>query len=642
MVHGRFTYADGIHPIHSYVYADSTARTAATGFLAIDVGKVALQESDSSFWVLTDHSPATWVELVAGTTGITELTGDVLASGPGSAAASVVKIRGVTVAATSPSDGEVLAFDAGTGQYTPTAMGGGGGSLQDAYDAGPDVVETLAGGISLTQGSGSPLTTYVLKIAASLAGGSPVDGLYVVKAPAISASGAGINVSMNANTQSPGVYVAHAGSDAAYYAASSGSGAGVFVYNTGSGDGITVNGTSGTGDGITVQVADNQNPLQMQVNSVNAFTVDGTTKLVDIGASSVPYDIYGYGTLSIVSAAAVNPIQTSVDGENAFTVDGTNFIVDIGTTGQPIDVIGYRTVRMGTALGTTTKSFEAYTTNTGSGPSNTNNLGRMLMRPGVNSAASTAAELAVLAGSAGEVLITKGGYVYSKHTLIEYVIENGTTLAAGDVVGASSTAGRVTKATASNATSSNVVGICLVGGTGTAGSVYCLVAQTGAIVGGFTGLTTGAPVYLDASTAGLVTATPPTSATTYHVQVGYAINTTDIVVIISPRDPAGVSIRATSSHATLAETDYVLYLDCSGGNRTVTLPPVKTNVPRPFVIKKYPGGDTNKISLICAGSETIEGGTSGAGMDLPDSTSSAAVGPSWTLMRDASGNWVIL
>jgi hypothetical protein len=64
--HSRQTASDGIHIIHAYEYADETARLAATGFVAGDVGKVALQEDDPSWWLLTDYSPITWVELGGG------------------------------------------------------------------------------------------------------------------------------------------------------------------------------------------------------------------------------------------------------------------------------------------------------------------------------------------------------------------------------------------------------------------------------------------------------------------------------------------------------------------------------------------------------------------------------------------------
>jgi hypothetical protein len=51
-----------IHVPYAWTYADATARLAATGFVAADVGKLALQVAPTpSLWLLTDESPITWV-----------------------------------------------------------------------------------------------------------------------------------------------------------------------------------------------------------------------------------------------------------------------------------------------------------------------------------------------------------------------------------------------------------------------------------------------------------------------------------------------------------------------------------------------------------------------------------------------------
>jgi len=65
MYHSKIE-AGANHIIHSYEYANATARLAATGFLAADIGKVARQESDNSFWLLTNHSPITWATMSGG------------------------------------------------------------------------------------------------------------------------------------------------------------------------------------------------------------------------------------------------------------------------------------------------------------------------------------------------------------------------------------------------------------------------------------------------------------------------------------------------------------------------------------------------------------------------------------------------
>jgi hypothetical protein len=57
------------HKIENWTYADAAARTAATGFVASDVGKLAFQIDNSSYWRLMDESPITWAQAMAGPAG---------------------------------------------------------------------------------------------------------------------------------------------------------------------------------------------------------------------------------------------------------------------------------------------------------------------------------------------------------------------------------------------------------------------------------------------------------------------------------------------------------------------------------------------------------------------------------------------
>lgn len=60
-LHANLTGTD-IHVVHAYSYANAAARTGATGFVSGDIGKVARQTDDNSFWVLTATTP-TWARL---------------------------------------------------------------------------------------------------------------------------------------------------------------------------------------------------------------------------------------------------------------------------------------------------------------------------------------------------------------------------------------------------------------------------------------------------------------------------------------------------------------------------------------------------------------------------------------------------
>lgn len=66
--HSQQTVSDGIHIIYAFEYADAATRTAAGGFSAGDVGKVARQDDNNTFWILINNSPATWSEIGEGIT----------------------------------------------------------------------------------------------------------------------------------------------------------------------------------------------------------------------------------------------------------------------------------------------------------------------------------------------------------------------------------------------------------------------------------------------------------------------------------------------------------------------------------------------------------------------------------------------
>lgn len=65
-----------VHVIHNWSYADATARGAATGFVASDLFKIALQEDDNSLWMLVDETLDTWEQLTgSGASAVTSVNG---------------------------------------------------------------------------------------------------------------------------------------------------------------------------------------------------------------------------------------------------------------------------------------------------------------------------------------------------------------------------------------------------------------------------------------------------------------------------------------------------------------------------------------------------------------------------------------
>lgn len=90
---------------------------------------------------------------------------------------------------------------------------------------------------------------------------------------------------------------------------------------------------------------------------------------------------------------------------------------------------------------------------------------------------------------------------------------------------------------------------------------------------------------------------------------------------------------ANTTPVSLPDQD-VIYADTTTSAGVFALPAGSTY--RRWEIWKINAG-ANKITLDPAGSETIQGGSAGANFDLPDSTSTNY--PSWTVIRDTSGNF---
>ena len=61
-----------IHKVHNWEYPNATARSAASGFTAEDIGKVAWQKDNDSFWFLKSNSPVVWQSFANDPSIITE------------------------------------------------------------------------------------------------------------------------------------------------------------------------------------------------------------------------------------------------------------------------------------------------------------------------------------------------------------------------------------------------------------------------------------------------------------------------------------------------------------------------------------------------------------------------------------------
>ena len=72
-LHSKQTVVDGIHTAVSYVYANAALRIGASGFVADDLYKLAVQSDDGSLWMLIATTPV-WSEIATGGSAIPDDT----------------------------------------------------------------------------------------------------------------------------------------------------------------------------------------------------------------------------------------------------------------------------------------------------------------------------------------------------------------------------------------------------------------------------------------------------------------------------------------------------------------------------------------------------------------------------------------
>jgi hypothetical protein len=137
--HQDLDATNGIHIPCSYVYADASARAAATGFTADDVGKFARQTDNGSYWQLGAVTP-TWYPISP-----SAITGDVSIT-----AAGVSTVTDLTI--TSEAQGDIIyrnatnwvRLAAGTNGHYLKTQGSGANPTWAAVSASGGLTEVRA------------------------------------------------------------------------------------------------------------------------------------------------------------------------------------------------------------------------------------------------------------------------------------------------------------------------------------------------------------------------------------------------------------------------------------------------------------------------------------------------------------------
>lgn len=123
---------------YRWTYADATARAAASGFVSADVGALAWQQSDNTFWMLTATTP-TWVSVAGGTngspaglTGATAATRYVGGTASGAPASGTFAVGDFVIDQT----GKLWVCTTAGTPGTWTQIGSGGGSFEAWHTVG--------------------------------------------------------------------------------------------------------------------------------------------------------------------------------------------------------------------------------------------------------------------------------------------------------------------------------------------------------------------------------------------------------------------------------------------------------------------------------------------------------------------------
>jgi hypothetical protein len=157
MIHQSLTLN---HRLESWVYANTAARTGATGFVAGDIGRIAYQTDTGQYWRLTATTP-TWANVEALTTATLQ-TGE------------------QTLAGTTSTTGVMLGLGAGGAVITPVRSG--------------KIFATIGGLVSNTVSGG--ISSAYIKFGT---GTAPVNGAAPV--------GTRLGQALQAHAYAPGVYV---------------------------------------------------------------------------------------------------------------------------------------------------------------------------------------------------------------------------------------------------------------------------------------------------------------------------------------------------------------------------------------------------------------------------------------------------
>lgn len=358
-------------------------------------------------------------------------------------------------------------------------------------------------------------------------------------------------------------------------------------------------------DTISWRNASNSSDRAIYLDSSNNFQVESN---LSVGANTI---------------TAAGAQITGLTASRAVVTDGSsNLSTAVYTNANTASAIVQRDGSGNFSAGTITANLTGNVTGSVTGTASGNTTYTANNHGVVVSSATNAMTVVAPDASTIKVLTSGGASADPSYQLTAsyYTVTAGENLTANDAVYISSstdtggrTTGRAYKLDCTNDNRMEFAGFV----TATTTSGQTATIQTNGLLGGFTGLTTGKPIFASTSAAGSYQTSAPTAATQWIIQLGEAISSTQIVVnasgsatatYISTSQQSPNTVTSVSGTYTITSTDYFLKCDSTSAGFTITLPTAVGCTGQIYVIKKI-SSDTNTITLGTTSSQTIDGVT---------------------------------
>ncbi len=288
--------------------------------------------------------------------------------------------------------------------------------------------------------------------------------------------------------------------------------------------GNTINVTAANGAPTFTNSTDSDGATVLSVTKGASVSTGGNLAVFQMGTNTTGIALF------VDNQGTGNTLQVQDAGSDVLIVSGAGAVTVTPTSGQnySLTTAGVGTIALTSATGDITLDATAAELVLDDVGNSTTTLSQVSDRTfdltGTNEPLNGATSLLGAINRIARRIATEGIFQAEKP------IENGVVIAAGDIIAASTTAGRVTQNNDNQSTRSAVIGVALTGGTGDAGgTVFTRFFLPGAVVtDAGASFTAGAELFAPDGT-GRATGTAPTANGDRVTRIGYAFSATEYV-----------------------------------------------------------------------------------------------------------------